>query len=151
MSSQNLGAVKTELVGMFVKRGALISLKSPKNIVRKRLTSKEEQAHDIGLQPILRTEHSNTEYSPIQKFFRSLLGLDELDRKFDEQDRKFDRKFDGLAEIVLCKADLKELGAVFDARRGIFLSAAAIHSLIQGDSIRLNQLENCPAPTIDSQ
>ena len=140
----------TELVGMFVKRGALIQLKSQKNMQDKRLTNKGEQARDLGVLPRL-----NKEYSPVQRFFRSLLGLDDMESKFDSKfdylDRKFDSKFDDLAEIVLCKADLKELGAVFDARRGIFLSAAAIHSLIQGDYIHLNQLENCPAPTIDSQ
>ena len=74
-----------------------------------------------------------------------------MERKLDDKFDAMDRKFDDLAEIVLRKSDLKELGAVFDARRGIFLSAAAIHSLIQGDCIHLNKLENCQAPSIDSQ
>jgi hypothetical protein len=147
----------TELVGMFVKRGSLIQLKQknsipPKNYIPENhsIPSIFEEATRKNVIPA-----SKKHYTIVQTFFRSLLGLDlmekSIDDRFHEMTKSIDERFDDLTSIVLQKKDLKELGAVFDARRGIFLSADAIRSLLREECVSVKDVENTPSPSIASQ
>ena len=112
----------TELIGIFVKRGALIKLKGNFPVT---VPSQEAKTGAARM-----TDASN--YTPFQSFFRGLLGLDILEKRFDALEKRLDNidcrldkvddrfdnvddSLDNLLQVVLKKSDLKELGAVFDA------------------------------------
>ena len=55
-----------------------------------------------------------------------------------------------IKDTMLRRADLKSLGTVFAARRGIFLSADAIKFSMSQEAVRIAQIENTAAPEIES-
>jgi hypothetical protein len=140
-----------------LKRDTLIRLKQ--------VVEKEPLIKDSSTSPLSFNQYSGSNYSPFQRFCRNLFGLDIMEKsmantfgyvrsRFDYIDRRFDyidRRFDYIDEVMLKKSDLKELGAVFDARRGIFLSAEAITYLLTQESIHIKEIENKAAPIINSQ
>ena len=110
------------------------------------------------------------EFNFFQKIIRAISGSDIADKRMAERDRRRDRrmehkvagmvtsldtKLDGvernLLDQMLKKSDLKEVGAVLDARRGVFLSAAAIPDLISSPCRSIRDIVNTQAPFIESQ
>eukprot|EP00595_Chromulina_sp_UTEXLB2642_P003481 CAMPEP_0196763832 /NCGR_PEP_ID=MMETSP1095-20130614/4850_1 /TAXON_ID=96789 ORGANISM="Chromulina nebulosa, Strain UTEXLB2642" /NCGR_SAMPLE_ID=MMETSP1095 /ASSEMBLY_ACC=CAM_ASM_000446 /LENGTH=185 /DNA_ID=CAMNT_0042117907 /DNA_START=345 /DNA_END=899 /DNA_ORIENTATION=+ len=128
-----------DLVAMFVNRGTLIP-------------SKRSIETDETITGIPRKDKPNNKlYTLIQLFFRSILGFN--DDKVDSNLSNIGDKLDGLIGRVdqidkefVKWSDLKELGAVFDSRRGIFITSSAIIKLIHQPSISINDIENSDAP-----
>jgi hypothetical protein len=112
-------------VGMFVKRGATGALIPLKN--------KDEKKENIDedTKPVS-TEDKLLEYSWFERMF-----LPGLCSKIEKMDAKMESMSADMKVLLaqmdqtLKKEDLRELGAVFDARRGIFLPSTAIISAIE--------------------
>ena len=102
MSGAMAISANKKVVGMFVKRGSLISMKkfSPFESVRSEYI------------------HAKT---PFEKYILAEMRI--------------------LQKIALTKDDISELGVVFDARRGIFLSSNTIvHTIRNTKSINVNDI-----------
>eukprot|EP01035_Chromulina_nebulosa_P020459 gene20459-26546_t len=130
-----------DLIAMFVNRGTVIPSNRP---VETDETQTQTNSND---------NPKDTSYTAFQSFFRNILGFND-----DINLSKIGKKLDGLIDRVdqLDKefvkwSDLKELGAVFDSRRGIFITSSAIIKLIHQPSISIKDIEVTEAPDILNQ
>ena len=137
----------TELVGMFVKRGKLITLK------------KSKQPRSIAQTATSTRTENEIIYSPVQDFFRKLFGLNVMESRIKEEIGALREEM--LEKLVLVnekldqtleESDLKEVDTVFDAKRGIFLSSSSIAKLLCTEEfVHIKDLENKDAPKIERQ
>jgi hypothetical protein len=104
-------------LGMFVKRGKLIPLKIPRSAI-------------VATMPAVTTMPVPQPSWLEQLLFPSLLA------RFDRMDAELLK----LGAEVLKKEDLPELGAVFDARRGLFMPSTNILSIDDSTSISVKAI-----------
>ena len=111
-------------LGMFVKRGKLIPLKVPRSAI-------------VTTMPAVTTMPVPQPSWLEQLLFPSLLArFDRMDARFDQMDAQVLK----LGAEVLKKDDLPELGAVFDARIGLFIPSTNILSIDDLTSISVNAI-----------
>ena len=129
-----------ELVDIFnAKRGRFLSAESVSTLVT-------EEFDYIGDLENTTAESSlkSTSYSPLPKFLRSLLGLNNIKSLLVE----INQKLDTINRTMLKETDLEELGDIFNAKWVKFLSAEAISKFVTEESDYIPELENTTSPTI---
>ena len=114
---------------MFVKRGKLIPLKVPRSAI-------------VATMPAVTTMPVPQPSWLEQLLFPSLLA------RFDRMDAEFIKLSAEVLKLgadVLQKEDLPELGAVFDARRGLFIPSTNILSIDDSTSISVKAITGAKA------
>ena len=128
---------KGKCVGIFVKRGRLIQLKPPRMAtVNSTSAGSEDSAETVpASQP-----------SWVEQLLFPSRAADIA--RTDAQLRPISDRLNHLADVVLKKEDLSELGVVFDARRGLFLPSTNILSIDDATSIPVKAVIGSKAPKL---
>ena len=152
---------KGKCVGMFVKRGKLISLKPPRKVTAEDTSAKyedtvEDTVESMGFEPVPPAVQSSwierllfpSRSADIARMDAQFRQVDAQFRQVNAQFRQINAQFQNLNDIVLKKEDLPELGVVFDARRGLFLPSTNILSIDDATSISVEDIIGSKAPDV---
>ena len=155
-----------KFVGMFVKRGKLISSKSPRMVTAEDTSAKYEDTVDDTVESMsfetippalppswieqLLFPSRSAHIARMDAHFRHINDqFNDQFRHLNDQFRHLNAQLQNLTDIVLTKEDiLSELGVEFDNRSGLFLPAANILSIDDATSISVEAIIGSKAPDV---